>query len=171
CRAALDRQREHDRERAARMREEELARAQLETKLARLADRWAELDRDQAAWERELPTSQSELEGARARLGAAEQAVAGARRAHAEAVMEHARARDARSAAVARASTLASELELWTERATSGEARLADLARRRSELVSELAAMADAPATLERQRIELEAQLAGIAQERDQLGQ
>jgi chromosome segregation protein len=84
--------------------------------------------------------------------------------------MEHARARDAVTAAVARGSTLASELELWTERAGSGETRLAELAQRRADLARELAALQDAPLALQRQHAELEAQLAGIARERAQLG-
>jgi chromosome segregation protein len=84
--------------------------------------------------------------------------------------MAHARARDALAAAAARATALAGELELWTERAGAAEVRLSELARRRAELAGKMSALADAPAALERLRTDLEAQLAGIARERDQLG-
>ena len=148
----------------------ELERAQLEARLARLADQSVELERDGAAAQTATQAAENDLETARARLGAAEEAVAAARQAHAAATMEHARARDALAAAVARGSTLASELELWTERARSAETRLAELARRRDELARDVAALEDAPMALQRQRAELEAQLAGIACERAQLG-
>jgi chromosome segregation protein len=170
CRAALDRQRELERALAARRRERELERAQVEARRARLVDQTVQLERDGAAAETEAQATESDLEAARTRLGAAEKAVAAARQAHAAATMEHARARDALTAAVARGSTLASELELWTERAGSGETRLAELARRRADLARELASLQDAPLTLQCQHAELEARLAGIARERAQLG-
>jgi chromosome segregation protein len=170
CREALDRQRQVEREFAARLREQELERAHLEASFARLADQRLQLEGEEAAAQRELATIESGLEAARARLGAAEATVAAARQAHAAAAMDHARARDALSAAMGRATSLASELELWTERASSGEARLADLARRRTDLTRELASLQDAPAALEQQRAEIEAQLAGIARERAELG-
>ncbi|HEX2478274.1 MAG TPA: AAA family ATPase [Geminicoccaceae bacterium] len=170
CRAALDRQRELERDHAAKLREQELERAQLEARLARLADQRSELERDDEAAQSALQATEKDLGAARARLGAAEEAVAAARQAHAAATMEHARARDALAAAVARGSTLVSELELWTERARSAETRLAELARRRDDLARDVAALEDAPMALQRQRAELEAQLAGIARERAQLG-
>ncbi|HEX6115369.1 MAG TPA: AAA family ATPase [Geminicoccaceae bacterium] len=169
CRSALDRQRELERDLAATLREQELERAQLGARLARLADQRVELERDEAATQGELQATESELQAARARLGAAEEAVATARHDYAAATMEHARARDALTAAVARATTLASELELWTERARSAEARLIELASRRVDLAREMASLQEAPAALGRQRAELEAQLAGIARERAQL--
>jgi chromosome segregation protein len=169
-RAALDRQREQERALAAKLRERALERAQLEARLARLADQSVELERDGAAAHTEAQAVENDLETARARLGATEEAVAAARQAHAAATMEHARARDAFAAAVARGSTLASELELWTERARSAETRLAELARRRDDLARDVAALQDAPMALQRQRAELEAQLAGIACERAQVG-
>ena len=170
CRAALDRQRELEQEQAARFREQEMERAQLRARLARLADQEAEIERDEAAARSELQATESELVAARARLGAAEEAVGAVRHDHAAATMEHARARDALSAALARGSTLANELELWAERARSGETRLAELARRRADLAREMASLQDAPVALERQRAELERQLADIAGERDRLG-
>ena len=123
CRAALERQRELEREVAAMLREQEVQRAQLEARLARLAEQRDELECDRGGPESESQATETELGAARARLGAAEEAVAAARQAHAAATMEHARARDALTAAVARGNTLASELELWTERARSGAAR------------------------------------------------
>ena len=170
CRAVLDRQRELEREHAAKLREQELERAQLEARLARLADQRVELGHDEEVAQSASQAAESELKAARARLAAAEEAVAAARQAHAAATMEHARARDALTAAVARGSTLASELELWTERARSGEARLAELTTRRRDLAREMTSLRDAPMVLERQRAELEAQLAAIARERDQVG-
>ena len=122
-----------------------MERAQLEARLARLADQRDELERDDEAAQSASQATETELGAARARLGAAEEAVAAARQAHAAATMEHARARDALTAALARGSTLASELELWTERARSGEARLAELATRRTGLAREMAALQDAP--------------------------
>ena len=170
CRAALDRQRELEREHAAKLREQELERAHLEAHLARLADQRVDVEREEEAAQSESQITAKELEAARARLGVIEDTVAAARRAHAAATMEHARARDALTAAVARGNTLASELELWTERARSGAARLAELTTRRTDLAREMTSFRDAPMVLERQRAELEAQLAGIARERDQVG-
>ena len=170
CRTALDHQRELERDVAAKLREQEVERTQLEARLARLAEQRVELERDEVAAQSEAQAAENELGAARARLGAAEEAAAAARQAHAAATMEHARARDALTAVLARGNTLASELELWTERARSGEARLAELATRRTHLAREMASLQDAPMALERQRAELEAQLAGIVRERDQLG-
>jgi chromosome segregation protein len=171
ARGELDRRREAERQLAADARQQELERAQLEARLARLADQCTELERDQAMAQSEAHATEIELGAARARLGKAEETAAAARQGHAAAIMEHARARDGLAAAAARASTLAGELELWMERASSAEARLSELARRRTELARELSAMADAPAALERQRTELETQLAGIERERNQLGE
>jgi chromosome segregation protein len=170
ARGELDRRREAERQLAAKVRERELERAQLGARLARLAEQRAELDRDEAAAGSEAEALENELGAAHARLAAAEEAAAAARQGHATAGMEHARARDALAAVAARATTLAGELELWTERARSAEARLAELARRRTELAQALAVQADAPAALERQRAELEAQLAATEHERGQLG-
>ena len=169
ARAELERRREAERQLAAWAREQELQRVQLEARRARLADQRAELDCDETVAQREAQAIEDELGAARARLGAAEEAAAAARRGHAAAAMEHARARDTLAAAALRASTLAEELELWTQRAKSSEARLAELARRRVELARELSAMTSAPVALERQRAELEEQLAGVERERRQL--
>ena len=108
---------------------------------------------------------------ANVQLAEAERIVTDGRRGHGEALMEHARARDALDAAEARATALASELELWTERAQSGQARLAELARRRTDLAQELAALDDAPGRLERQRAELEARFTEVERARSELAQ
>ena len=171
ARAQLDQRRQAEREHAAEVRRQELERAQLEARRMRLADERAELDRQEASVQGALGAAERELQVANVQLAEAERIVTDGRRGHGEALMEHARARDALDAAEARATALASELELWTERAQSGQARLAELARRRTDLAQELAALDDAPGRLERQRAELEARFTEVERARSELAQ
>ena len=100
-----------------------------------------------------------------------ETGLAARRQEHAEAGAEHvppARPAGERSPAAA---ALDSELELWRERARHSEARLAELADRRSDLAAELTRLIELPATLTRQQTEHRTRIIEIEARRDTLGQ
>jgi chromosome segregation protein len=155
-----------------------LASRESERERERLRDRQGQLQADQAALdeaERDgataLAMAEAELAAARARLAEAKQTLDERRQVHTEASALHVRLRDRQTSAAQRHDSLCGELELWIERARLSEARLADLARRRSDLAAEITRLVELPAILERQQTGQQARIAAIETERAALGQ
>lgn len=155
-----------------------LARRERESERERLRDRQGQLQADRAALdaaEQEavaaLAAAEADVAAARERLAAAKRHLDERRRVHTEASAEHARLRDRRAGAAQRHDSLCGEIELWAERARVSEARLADLARRRSDLAAEITRLVELPAILARQQAEQQARIAEIEAERAALGE
>ena len=169
--AELERCRAADHAAALALRESESERLRLHDRQGQLqAERAAldETDREAAA---ALATAEAELAAARERLAAARRQLDERRQVHNQASAEHMRLRDRQASAAQRHDSLCAELELWAERARGGEARLADLGRRRSDLAAEIARLVELPAILGRQQAEQQARIAAIETERAALGQ
>ncbi len=169
--AEVERCRAADHAAALALRESESERLRLHDRQGQLqAERAAldETDREAAA---ALATAEAELAAARERLAAARRQLDERRQVHNQASAEHMRLRDRQAGAAQRHDSLCAELELWAERARGAEARLADLARRRSDLAAEIARLVELPAILGRQQAEQQARIAAIETERAALGQ
>ncbi|MEM7588538.1 MAG: hypothetical protein AAF560_34435, partial [Acidobacteriota bacterium] len=168
--AELERCRAADRAATEAQREMDLERTRLQTRRTQLQeDRGTveQMGRDVAA---SATAAEHESEAARADLAQAQQMLDEHRRLLTEATTALNRVRERQTTEVQRQATLSGELQLWAERAQSNEARLADLAHRRSDLAAEIAQLAELPAALDRQRREHETRIGEIEGERAELG-
>jgi chromosome segregation protein len=168
--AELDRCRAAEHAAGLALREGELERARLHTRLSQLEqdrDRLADAERETTAG---AASAEAELAGARHALEQAQAGLAARRHEHAEAGTAHVRLRDRQASAAQRRAALDSELELWSERARHSEARLAELADRRSDLAAELTRLVELPATLRRQQTGHQTRILEIEARRGVLG-
>jgi chromosome segregation protein len=169
--AELERCRAAEHAAALALRESDHERARLHARQAQLQEDRATLEVVEQEAAAALAAAEADLAAARERLAEAQGALDERRKVHSEASGEHIRLRDRQASATQRLDSLCGELELWAERARRSEARLADLARRRSDLAAEITRLVELPAILERQQAEQRARVAEIETERAALGQ
>jgi chromosome segregation protein len=167
----LERCRAADHAAALAMRESDHERARLHARQAQLQDDRATLEVVEQEAAAALAAAEADLAAGCERLAEAQGTLDERRKVHSEASADHIRLRDRQASATQRLDSLCGELELWAERARRSEARLADLARRRSDLAAEITRLVELPAILERQQTEQRARVGEIETEGAALGQ
>jgi chromosome segregation protein len=163
--ADLERCRAADHAAALALREGEHERLRLHDRQGQLQQERAALGEAEQQAATALALAEADLAAARERLAEAKGHLDERRRVHTEASALQVRLRDRQASAAQRLNSLCAELELWAERARVSGARLADLARRRSDLAAEITRLVELPAILERQRTEQQARIAEIETE------
>jgi len=165
----LERLRADERRHAALLQERAVERAQIEARASRLDEDQLELDKRLTAEAARRAEVEGALHSATDALQTTEIELTQKQQLHADAKAADAALRDRHATASHQAETLKTELSAWRGRIEAAEARVEDLVKRRTQIISELADLAALPDDLVRQQTELRAEIQTTEGKRSEL--